>query len=115
MNPQTRNDILVEVFDNITQSEEYYLGFKYNPIAQIGSCNCTTTNFLRFPLFKVTHKGNKSIIYFKSHHGDTTRVSVASGDNFYDDALEKIKGNLQQYAGDWNDSDTNPFHPDYNN
>ena len=113
MNPQTRNDQLVNVFNHITENEEYFLGFKYNPMTQKGSCNCVNTGFLRFPTFTVRHNPNKSVIYFTSHHGDTTRVSVAADEEFFFNALNGVKDKLAPYAGDWNDSQTNPFHPDY--
>ena len=114
MNKHTRNDILIEVFNHITALEDYFLGFKYDPMTQIGSCNCANTGFLRFPVFRVRHDANRSIIDFTSHHGDTTRVSVAADSEFFFTALNKIKNKLQPYAGDWNDSQSNPFHPDYN-
>ena len=114
MNPQTRNDLLVDVFNHITDNEEYFLGFKYDPMSQVGSCNCANTGFLRFPVFKVKHYDKASKITFKSHHGDVTNVSVANDSDFFFNALNEIKGKLEPYAGDWNDSQTNPFHPDYN-
>ena len=114
MNPETRNDLLVNVFDHITNNEEYFLGFKYDPEKQVGSCTCSTTGSVRFPTFAVKHNSAKSIIYFTSHHGDTARVSVVADEQFFFTALNKVKDKLQPYAGDWNDSQTNPFHPDYN-
>ena len=114
MNPQTRNDHLVNVFKHITNNEDYFLGFKYDPLTQKGSCNCANTGFLRFPVFAVRHDKDKSIIYFKSHHGDTSKVYVKSDENFFFNALNKVKDTLKPYAGDWNDHATNPFHPDYN-
>ena len=83
MNPNTRNDLLVKVFNHITNNEEYFLGFKYDPLKQIGSCNCANTGFLRFPTFAVKHNPSKSVIYFTSHHGDTARVSVEANEQFF--------------------------------
>ena len=81
---------------------------------QRGSCDCTNTGFLRFPVFTVRHKETQSVLYFKSHHGTTTRIVVKADSDFFFNALNGIKDSLAQYAGDWNDSATNPFHPDYN-
>ena len=114
INKHTRNDILVEVFKHITEQEEYFLGFKYDPMTQRGSCDCVNTGFLRFPTFIVRHDQSRSVIDFTSHHGDTARVSVVADSEFFFNALNKIKDKLKPYAGDWNDSQTNPFHPDYN-
>ena len=113
MNKHTRNNMLIEVFEHITSLEDYFLGFKYDPMTQIGSCNCANTGFKRFPMFKVRHDEKRSVIDFTSHHGDTARVSVIADTEFYFTALNKIKAKLQPYAGDWNDSATNMFHPDY--
>ena len=111
MNPETRNNLLIDVFDYIT-NEEYYLGFKYDPTVQQGSCTCSNSGFIRFPMFVVKHNKNKSIIYFTSHHRATTRVSVDADENFYNNAIINIKEKLIHNAGDWNDVD-NPFHPEY--
>ena len=114
MNKHTRNDMLTLVFKHITEQEDYFVGFKYDPMTQIGSCNCVNTGFLRFPMFKVRHDEKRSVIDFTSHHGDTSRVSVVAEGDFFFNALSKIKNKLKPYAGDWNDSQTNPYHPNYN-
>ena len=113
MNQHTRNDILVDVFKHLTDNTEYFLGFKYDPMTQKGSCDCANTGFKRFPVLKVKHNKDKSFIYFKSHHGDIERVSVVADSEFYFNALNAIKDKLEPHAGDWNDSQVNPFHPNY--
>ena len=49
MNKHTRNNTLIEVFEHITKQEDYFLGFKYDPMTQIGSCNCANTGFRKIP------------------------------------------------------------------
>lgn len=115
MNPQDRNNILTVVFNEITAEGGYFLGFTYDAMAQTGTCNCANTGFLRIPGFKVTHKDNATVLVFRTHHQDRKKVTipVSSHNEFKLNAKTQIKAQLQPYAGDWNDSATNPFHPDY--
>ena len=110
MTPRRRNEIIDTVFADITAEGEFFLGFEYDAMKQIGRCNCVNTGFARIPKFTVVHKTTYTIIHFRTHHGDTEKVRVEvpapnpelQDIQFKTDVYNKVKNQLQQYAGDWN-------------
>ena len=102
MTPRFRNDIVARVMSEITAEGEFFLGFVYDKMKQSGSCNCVATNFLRIPKFTVVHKKSATVLYFRTHHGDTERMFVVNGDEEqFTSALTKKLNRLIKYANDW--------------
>ena len=115
MNPETRNDALQNAFDILTENK-FYLDIQYNKLNQEGSGICSTTSFLRFPMLRVKHTKVKTLITLLSHHGEVIKLAlsnVGTIEEFTNAAVDRLIEKLQPHAGDWNDSETNPFHPDY--
>ena len=101
MTPNQRNILIDKVFERITTEGEFFLGFNYNPLKQTGSCNCVNTNFLRIPMFLVSHKISRTVVDIKTHHKSKERISIPNNDNFEIEAYNKIRAKLQKYAQDW--------------
>ena len=104
MTPRLRNDIVKLVFENITAEGEFFLGFTYDEMKQSGRCNCVNTGFIRIPKFTVVHKKAATILYFRTHHGDTERIQVKNPEikgGFQKELTDKIKTHLEKYQNDW--------------
>ena len=96
-----RNNIVKDVLDAITEQGEFYLGFAYDPMTQLGRCNCVNTGFLRVPTLKVTHKPKKTVLDFRMHHGQTGRVEVGVSPTFSDELRMKVQKELSKHQKDW--------------
>ena len=101
MTPSKRNSIISKVFKQITAEGDFFLGFEYDEMKQVGKCNCVDTGFLRIPMFVVSHKISRTCVDIKTHHKSKERISIPNDDNFEIEAYNKIKAKLQKYAQDW--------------
>ena len=101
MTPNQRNIIIDHVFKQITEEGDFFLGFEYNALKQVGACNCTQTDFLRIPMFVVSHKISRTVVDIKTHHKSRERITIMNDDDFEHNAYDIIKSKLQKYAGDW--------------